>query len=169
MPVFFMGAQFCPYCGAERWALVNALERFGTLTGFGKDMSNDGIDGYKPVVTYDLRNATYTSQYISFSDKEVQDHNFKPLQKLDPTEEAYINKYDPRGGWPFTIINGQYAALGNAYSPKLFEGANFDTIRQQLMAGTHNQITDAITREASLITRYLCASTGGQPADVCKG
>ena len=27
--VFFMGAEFCPFCAAERWAIVGALDRFG--------------------------------------------------------------------------------------------------------------------------------------------
>src|SRR5438270_1263439 len=30
-PVFlFVGAQYCPFCAAERWAVVKALSRFGT-------------------------------------------------------------------------------------------------------------------------------------------
>ena len=28
---FYVGGEFCPYCGAERWAMINALSRFGTF------------------------------------------------------------------------------------------------------------------------------------------
>jgi hypothetical protein len=168
VPIFFMGAQFCPYCGAERWALVSSLERFGSLTGFGKEASNDGIDGYKPVPTYDLRPAKYDSQYISFAGKEIYDHNSKPLDQLSPAEKELVDRYDPGGGWPFLVINGQYAQLGPGYSPGLVQSQAFDTLRGQLQRGEHNAATDAISKEAGVITRLICASTGGVPDGVCK-
>src|SRR3954470_6395027 len=31
--VLYVGAEWCPYCAAERWALVAALGRFGTFEG----------------------------------------------------------------------------------------------------------------------------------------
>ena len=31
--VLYIGAQYCPYCAAERWALVAALSKFGTFHG----------------------------------------------------------------------------------------------------------------------------------------
>lgn len=169
VPIFFMGAQFCPYCAAERWALVSALERFGSLTGFAKEASNDGVDGYKPVPTYDLRPAKYDSQYMAFSGKEIYDHNSKPLDQLSTEEKDYVNRYDPSGGWPFMVINGQYAQLGPGYSPSLVQGQAFDTLRGQLERGEHNAGTDAIAKEAGIISRLICASTGGAPSDACKG
>jgi hypothetical protein len=53
--VFFLGAQFCPFCAAERWALVGALERFGTLTGYAPETHTPGMAGFQLVPTYDLR------------------------------------------------------------------------------------------------------------------
>jgi thiol-disulfide isomerase/thioredoxin len=35
--VFFMGAEYCPYCAAERWAIVRALQRFGRWMNAGKE------------------------------------------------------------------------------------------------------------------------------------
>jgi thiol-disulfide isomerase/thioredoxin len=29
--VLYIGAEYCPYCAATRWALVMALSKFGTL------------------------------------------------------------------------------------------------------------------------------------------
>ncbi|MBV9121644.1 MAG: DUF929 family protein [Chloroflexi bacterium] len=168
-PVFFMGAQFCPYCAAERWALVSALQRFGTMTGYGKEMSNDGIDGFKPVPTYDLRAARYDSLYVSFSDKEIFDHNSKPLDPLSSGEKAYVNQWDPSGGWPFIVINGQYAGLGPGYSPALLQGQTFDGVAGQLQRGDRNAATDAILKEASVISAYVCAATGGFPRTACQG
>src|SRR5580693_4915033 len=31
--ILYMGAEYCPYCAAERWALAAALSRFGALSG----------------------------------------------------------------------------------------------------------------------------------------
>ena len=31
--VLYTGGEYCPFCGAERWALTAALSRFGTSTG----------------------------------------------------------------------------------------------------------------------------------------
>ena len=28
-----MGAEYCPYCAAQRWAMIVALSRFGTFSG----------------------------------------------------------------------------------------------------------------------------------------
>lgn len=43
--VLFIGAEFCPYCAAERWPLAVALSRFGTLHNLGQTTSsaNDTI------------------------------------------------------------------------------------------------------------------------------
>ena len=31
--IVYVGAEYCPYCAAERWAIVTALETFGTFSG----------------------------------------------------------------------------------------------------------------------------------------
>ena len=65
------------------------------------------------------------------------------------------------------MINGQYAQFDSGFSPGLIDQMDFDTLRGQLDSGEVNDATNAIIGEADLITRYLCNSTGGQPAAVC--
>src|SRR5215831_18416432 len=31
--VLYMGAEYCPFCAAERWSMIVALSRFGTFSG----------------------------------------------------------------------------------------------------------------------------------------
>jgi hypothetical protein len=31
--VLYIGAEYCPYCGTERWSMIVALSRFGTFRG----------------------------------------------------------------------------------------------------------------------------------------
>ena len=166
--VFFLGAQYCAFCAAERWALVSALERFGPLSGWGKESHNDGLDGFRAIPTYDLRNATYTSPYLHFTGKEILDHKGKPLQKLDADEQAIVNQYDKNGAWPFLFINGQYAQLGSGFSPALVQGPQFDTLRKEGISGAHTPAAHETANEADPIVRYLCQSTGGAPASSCK-
>jgi len=45
---------------------------------------------------------------------------------------------------------------------------DFDTLREQLTSGAQTEATEAIRAEANLITRYICNSTGGQPASACQ-
>ncbi|HEY7295947.1 MAG TPA: DUF929 family protein, partial [Dehalococcoidia bacterium] len=30
--ILYVGAEYCPYCAAERWAMIAALSRFGTFS-----------------------------------------------------------------------------------------------------------------------------------------
>jgi hypothetical protein len=114
--------------------------------------------------------ATYTSDYLNFTSKEIRAHDGSALQKFDAEEERIVNEYDPRGRFPFLFINGQYAQVGQSgYSPGLIDTMSFDTLHTQLMGGAETPATDAIKTEANLITKYICRSTGGQPASACQG
>jgi hypothetical protein len=148
--------------------VVTALENFGTLSGWGKEHHNDGFQNFKEVPTWDLHHATYTSPYIQFSDKEVQNHDFQPLDKFEGDEQTIIDTYNPQAKWPWLYINGQYAQAGAGYSPGLLQGQAFDELYQQLMSGTQNEATQAVKDEARLITSYICHSTGGLPEVACR-
>jgi hypothetical protein len=119
------------------------------------------------VPTYDLRNAVYMSVYVNFSEKEISDKSKAPLDALNDEEQRIIDQLNPQARFPFVMINGQYTQLGSGYPPTLIDGMQFATLRQQLAAGEKNAATDAITGEAQIITKYICHSTGGQPAAVC--
>jgi hypothetical protein len=165
--VFFLGAQFCPFCAAERWALVNALERFGTLTEYAPEAHTEGLAGFRLVPTYDLRSAVYTSQYLTYSGKEIFDKDNAPLDTLDTDEQAIIDRFDPQAKFPFLMINGQYVQFDSGFSPGLIDGMDFAALRGQLDSGEQSDATMAIIAEADLITRYLCNSTGDEPATAC--
>jgi hypothetical protein len=148
--------------------VVTALGNFGTLSGWATESHNDGYQNFKAVPTWDLRNATYSSPFVQFSDKEVQNHEFKPLDKFDPDEQAIIDKYNAQARWPWLYINGQYAQAGSGFSPGVLQGQAFDEVQKQLASGVQNEATQAIKDEAKLITQYICRSTGGQPEAACK-
>ena len=41
--VVYVGAEYCPYCAAERWAMAVALSRFGTFAGLGETASSPAM------------------------------------------------------------------------------------------------------------------------------
>src|SRR5262249_52104601 len=64
---FYIGGEFCPYCAAQRWAMINALSRFGTFSKLSQ------IQAYEyNVPTFSFYGSTYTSQYIDFVPKELK-------------------------------------------------------------------------------------------------
>ena len=119
--------------------------------------------------TYNLIPATYTSDYLTFTSKELKAHDGSALQQFDAEEQQIVNQYDPKGSFPFLFINGQYARIGDSgYSPGLIDSMSFNTLQAQLSGGEKTDATAAINAEADLITAYICHSTGGQPAAACK-
>ena len=81
--VLFIGAEFCPYCAAERWAMVMALSRFGTWSGL-KETTSSPWDAYPATATFSFRDATFTSQYLSFVsvEHETNDNSGSGTRKL---------------------------------------------------------------------------------------
>jgi hypothetical protein len=59
--VLYAGAEYCPFCAAERWALATALSRFGTFTNLGTTASAGGQEYAPNTATLSFHGATYTS------------------------------------------------------------------------------------------------------------
>ena len=120
------------------------------------------------IPTWDLRNATYNSPFIKFSDKEGQDHDKQPLDSFDVEEQQIMNQFNPQGKWPFMYINGEYTQIGAGYAPKLIDDKPFDDLYTDLMSGKQTDATSAINGEVSNITKLICSASGGQPEATCK-
>ena len=64
--VLYVGAEFCPFCAAQRWPVVVALARFGTWSGLGQTTSASD-DVFPDTATLSFHGATYSSDYLSFT------------------------------------------------------------------------------------------------------
>jgi thiol-disulfide isomerase/thioredoxin len=167
--VFFMGAQWCPFCASERWALVEATSRFGKWSGLRELLSRSGEDYFPSLPTYDLSRATYTSDYISLRHKELATVDGDPLQKLGSFEEGLVNEDDEFGSVPFLFASGPSGryTVELAYSPELLKGETFASLREGVAAGAPTPVVEAIAGQADAITALICKLDGGQPASVC--
>ena len=101
--VLFVGANYCPFCAAQRWAMVNALSRFGTFTGLTTTHSSS-TDSYPNTPTYTFYRSTYTSNYITFTPVEETSNEpdgnggYKTLQTPTSAQQALLQAYDPGTG-----------------------------------------------------------------------
>lgn len=159
--VYFMGAGFCPFCAAERWAIVKALERFGKLEGVVEDKSAGHDEKYLNIPTFNLARAKYSSDAVEFAGKETADRNFEPLQELDDKDYEILDMYNPDQMIPFLLVDGQYMQVGSGFSPELIQNMTHDSVRAELVK-PGSAIGKAIQAEIDNITALLCKSTGGR-------
>lgn len=163
--VYFMGAGFCPFCAAERWAIVMALERFGKWEGIVEDKSAGQDEKYLNVPTFNLARARYSSEHIEFAGKETADRNFEPLQELDDSDFEILDMYNPDQMIPFLLVDGQYMQVGTGFSPEMIQNMSHEQVRTEL-SNPESVIGKAIREEIDNITALACKSIKGA-GDAC--
>jgi choline dehydrogenase-like flavoprotein len=159
--VLFIGAQYCPHCAGQRWPVVKALSQFGTFSHLRSTASSEGN-----IPTFDLTHATYTSRFIAFDHKDVEDSNHNPLQTLTSAEQTLFSRYDPTGSIPLVLAGG-YAVSGDAYNLADIQGLSFAQVQRALHQGNSTQIVADINAEVNALTTFLCRTDGMKPASVC--
>jgi hypothetical protein len=164
-PFFFMSALFCPYCAAERWAIVETLQRFGSWSNLEPSTSTSGIDSFAALPTYDFLHASYTSRFVDFTARDVADAQGHPLQKMDAAQQALVNRFDPKGGFPFLIIDGAYVQTDSGYPPGLLAHKTFAQVQSAIRHDT--SLGRAIKQESDILTALLCIGDGNRPTGVC--
>lgn len=163
--VFYMGADYCPYCAAERWPMIIALSQFGTFSGL-QTTSSSSTDVYPNTPTFTFRSATFTSQYVDFVSVETTDRNQNPLQSPTSAQQALVTKYDTSGSIPFVDFGNRYAFDGATYLPDVLSGMSWQAVADSLAQSSSAQ-AKAILGSANLITAAICRLTADQPATVC--
>ena len=163
--VFYLGAEYCPYCAAERWPMIIALSRFGMFSGL-KTTTSSSSDVYPNTPTLTFHGATYNSQYIDFVSVESTDRDRNPLESPTPAQQALVNRYDTSGSIPFVDFGNRYAFSGAMYLPDVLSGMSWQAVSDTLQQPDSAQ-AKAILGSANLITAAVCKLTGDQPASVC--
>jgi len=169
---FYMGAEYCPYCGAERWAMINALSRFGSFTGLTtKHSSSTDVDPNTP--TWTFYGSKYTSNYITFTSVEETTNipsgsSYTTLQTPTAAQDALGAKYDASGSIPFIDIANKYVEVGNLqpYGPSLLQGKTWAQVAAALSQPT-SAIAQAAIGNANYLTAGICEQTGNLPATAC--
>jgi thiol-disulfide isomerase/thioredoxin len=179
--VVYVGAEFCPYCAAERWALVAALGRFGTFSHLGATTSST-VEVFPGTPTFTFDGTTYRSRYVAFA--AVEEYGARPsttapagfpkLRDPSPVEWALVKRYDTEpfvpgaGSFPFVDVDNRLvvAGAGIGFSPAVLQGKSMGQIADDL-AQPSNSDAQAILGAANKLAAAICAGTGGQPVAVC--
>ncbi|HTB08326.1 MAG TPA: DUF929 family protein [Acidimicrobiales bacterium] len=181
--ILYEGGEFCPYCAAERWAIIVALSRFGTFSDLG-NMSSYGNDVFPNTPTFTFVKTKYTSKYLVFDHVELYANYlnaaksyYATLQKPTTLEKHEISKYDTEKyitgltpstaeSIPFMSYANKFLSSGASYSPSTLAGST----RAEIAAGLSNAtspITQAIVAAANYQTATICSLTNQQPSNVC--
>jgi hypothetical protein len=164
--VLYIGAEYCPYCATERWAMVVALSRFGTFSGLrGIKSSPTDTDPNTPTVTF--YKSTYTSPYLTFSPVETttEDRN-TPLQTPTAQQNQIWQKYDSGGSIPFIDFGNKYLINAVTYNPAVLQGKTWAQIAAGLNVAS-NPIAQGADGAANMMTATICKLTKNAPSSVC--
>ncbi|HEU5418909.1 MAG TPA: DUF929 family protein [Streptosporangiaceae bacterium] len=173
--ITYVGAEYCPFCAAERWALTVALSKFGSFShlGFIHSAPAPETDPDTPTLTY--YKSSYTSSYIAFDPTEVQTVSHATLEKTSKLQNQLMAKYDVPpyvpsadydGSFPFVDFANKYVIDGASYDPAVLKGLTWAQVAAALK-DPGSPVAKGVDGAANLITAAICKATGGKPGSVC--
>jgi hypothetical protein len=175
--IVYVGADYCPFCAAQRWALVQALSRFGTFSDLGATESG-ARDVFPLTQTFSFHGSSYRSSYVVFTAAETETNEIDPaggytkLETLTPLENRIMSAYDrppyaPNpGAIPFVDIAGRFVVSGGSYDPAVLQGLTLEAIAAQL-SDPSSRVAQGVDGSANVIVAAICEATGGKPGAVC--
>jgi Domain of unknown function (DUF929) len=162
--VLYIGAEYCPFCATERWAMANALARFGTFSGI--KITNSATDDVDPgTKTLSFYKSTYTSNYIVFTPVEIQNNTKGALETPTAAQQDLSTTYG-NGSIPFIYFDGKYVISGATYDVGVLQGKTWDQIATAMSDPTSAVAKGAIGA-ANAITATICILTNNQPSSAC--
>ncbi len=168
--ITYIGAEYCPYCAAERWALAVALSRFGTFSNLSGTHSSSS-DVYPNTQTLSFYGSSYSSPYVTFQPVEEATNQavggtYETLQTPTAAQGALMSSYDAEGSIPFLDIANKYVVTGASFSPQVLAGLSRSQIASQL-SDPSSPVAQAVDGTANDITAAICTVTGNKPSSVC--
>ncbi len=173
--VLYVGAEFCPYCAAQRWAVVTAMSRFGTFAKLGVTTSS-ALDIYPSTATLSFHGATYTSSLLAFTGVEQTTNipkvagdassGYTALDTITTADQSLVTQYNPQGSIPFVDFGNKFVTVGASYQPDVLKGLT----QTQIAADLHDPnsaVAQQVLGAANMMTAIMCQMTKNQPAAVC--
>jgi hypothetical protein len=166
--VLYLGGEYCPFCATQRWAMVNALSRFGTFKGLtATHSSSTDVDPNTPTFTF--YKSTFTSSYINFTPVEEYGATSTTTLQTPTAAQAQLGTtFDPGSAIPFMDIGGKYAQVGNLapLAPTMLAGKTWAQIAAA-MADPTSSLGKAEIGNANYMTAAICQLTKNLPATAC--
>jgi hypothetical protein len=169
--LLFVATQVDQVSAAERWAVVKAVQQFGTLSGVRPDASTFGGSFFPQVGTFDLSHATYRSPYLVFVHADLLGNNSHkvPYQTLSGLDKQVYYRY-ARAPHAQRDLNGKvtehdayhvYATLANRNLPTTRQlplvavGDYLQTISQVVVEGDFEPIVPVNPNDPSGPTKTV--------------
>jgi thiol-disulfide isomerase/thioredoxin len=179
--ILYVGAEYCPYCAAERWAMAVALSRFGTFSNL-KLIHSSGSDVYPNTPTLSFYKSSYTSNYVDFQPVEwysttpaATKGTYKTLQVPTTAQMSLFTKYDAppyvqsstdAGSFPFIDIGNKYLVIGAQYVPSNLANLTWSQVASDIR-NPSSPVAKEIDGTANSITAAICKVVPNAPAAVC--
>jgi len=171
--VVFLATEGCGLCAAQRWSMVIALSRFGTIKDVLLAISSVK-EATGPLATFSFRHLQYTSRYVDLIAVETTDPNGHTLATLSPGDQRVVDRYDAppyvaessRGAVPWLDVANRYVMSGSGYAAQVLQNLNWTQIAGRL-GNAQDPVTRAVVGNANWITAAICRVTGMSPAAAC--
>jgi thiol-disulfide isomerase/thioredoxin len=163
--VLYIGAEWCPYCAAERWAMIVALSHFGRFSGL-RPTTSSSSDVYPDTHTLSFYGSTYASSYIDFVPVELEDRNRNPLQSMTAQQQQLAQTYDAASNIPFIDLGNAYTMIGQGVPASLLQGLSWPQIADAL-SNPASPVTKAIVGNSNYLTAAICKLPSAGTAPIC--
>jgi thiol-disulfide isomerase/thioredoxin len=170
--VLYIGAEWCPYCAAERWAMTVALDRFGSFSGL-RFIHSSSTDSFPDTPTLSYYGSSYASKHLAFAPVEMYTNvaPYKVLQTPTSAQYALFSKYDAppyvpatqKLSYPFVDIANRYVLVGAQFVPSDLAGLTWSQIGAALK-NPDSTVARDIDGAANILTAALSKVTGVKPA-----
>ena len=178
--VLYIGSEYCPFCAAQRWAMVNAFSRFGTFTGLTTTHSSSTDTDPNTPTLHVLRLDVHEQVHLVHVGRGAE----LPDRELPNSSVAYVHAADPdrrRAGASQTDLRpGRRTSRSSTSATSTSQVGNIspleadDAGRQDLGAGGDRDERSRRPRSArprianaNYETAAICALTNNQPATAC--
>lgn len=176
--VLYVGAEYCPFCAAERWPLIVALSRFGHFTSLF-NMQSAANSVFPGIQSFTFVHAVYRSPYLTFtgveqySDALTTTGSFTRIATLTPRQSQLVASYRgaatpaaTAGSYPFIDIANRMVTSTSGFSPAVLVHQSQAAIAAGLTQ-SDTPVTQAVVAAANFLTAGMCAATGQRPGPVC--
>ncbi len=167
--LLYIGAEFCPVCATERWAMYVALSKFGTFSRQPGEIHSAVRDGDIPTLTF--YNSTYASPYFSFTPVETTTNQpdgnyYVSLQKPTAAQQKLWASHTDQS-FPWIDFGGKMELSNAQYDPTVLEGVSFADIAKDI--GNNSTVIGAdIDASAKVLIQTICSTlSNDEPAAVC--
>lgn len=170
--VSYVGAEYCPYCAIQRWALLVALSKFGAFENLNSAVYSSSTDVYPNLASWSFIGSHFSSPYFTFDPTELTSSildghgDYQPLETMDPGQKASFDLYNPQGGLPFIDMGNATVTLGASSSPSVLEGLTLTQIGFDIQDPS-SPVAQAIDGTANYLIAGLCSMISGSQPGIC--